>query len=119
MVFLLTLSELVKINKEARSLWVVGARSLVEEINLEVEGLFLLQPGRSPISLTSLSCFGGKLLSAWATNPVSSGANFRLLSWKSECPSLNFYHLYLGCARWHLADVLSSFLWILTVSFVC
>lgn len=70
MVFLLTLNELVKINKEARSLWVVGARSLVEEINLEVEGLFLLQPGRSPISLTSLSCLGGKLLSAWATNPV-------------------------------------------------
>ena len=106
MVFLLTFNELVKINKEARSLWVVGARSLVEEINLEVEGLFLLQPGRSPISLTSLSCLAGKLLSAWA----SSGANFHLLSWKSECPSLNFYHLYLGCASWHLADIVSSFL---------
>lgn len=69
-VFLLTLNELVKINEEARSLWVVGARSLMGEISLEVEGLFLLQPGRSPTSLTSLSCLAGKLLSAWATNPV-------------------------------------------------
>ena len=34
MVFLLTLNELVKINKEARSLWVVGARSLVEDRHL-------------------------------------------------------------------------------------
>ena len=70
MVFLLTLNELVKISREVRLLWVVGATSLVEEINLEVEGLFLLQAGRSPISRTSSSCLAGKLPSAWATNPM-------------------------------------------------
>lgn len=47
-----------------------GSQVVVGEISLEVEGLFLLQPGRSPISLTSVSCLAGKLLSAWATNPV-------------------------------------------------
>ena len=86
MVFLLTLNELVKRNREVRSLWVVGATSLVEEINLEVvavgatslveeinlevEGLFLLRAGRSPISRTASSCLAGKLPSAWATNPM-------------------------------------------------
>lgn len=69
-VFLLTLNELVKINRKVGSLWVVGATSLVKEINLEVEGLFLLQPGRSPISRTSSSCLAGKVLSAWGTNPM-------------------------------------------------
>ena len=70
MVFLLTLNELVKRNREVRSLWVMGATSLVEEINLEVEGLFLLRAGRSPISRTASSCLAGKLPSAWATNPM-------------------------------------------------
>ena len=49
-----------------------GSQVVVGEISLEVEGLFLLQPGRSPISLTSVSCLAGKLLSAWATNPVKT-----------------------------------------------
>ena len=58
---------------------------------------FVLLSRQAPVCLGYKSC-------------TSSGANFRLLSWKSECPSLNFYHLYLGCASWHLADVMSSFL---------
>lgn len=49
----------------------MGGGSQVPQNQSEARGL-LLQPGRSPISLTSLSCLAGKLLSAWATNPVRS-----------------------------------------------
>lgn len=77
---LLKLNELVKINKKAWSLWMVGARCSVGEINLEV-GMFLthsfslLQAGKSLIPFASYpSCFPHKshLLRLTAVSPLGS-----------------------------------------------